>query len=169
MAATGYTSGDGSDRSIGASPSVGGSSGGGGVGGGGVGGGGGGDEHDDYAAARWHVYVHDKAPPTARFMRAVPQSDEASADALEAEQRRASRVAQAGVGTTARDGHGRWAPFVVADETKGGKARARLPVRTLTLPGAPAPTTRAQLGWGLADIDIASHVIECLSTEQARV
>jgi hypothetical protein len=61
-----------------------------------------------------------------------------------------------GAGRTSKHGLGRWAPFVVGEAPQNTKAqkkrgcgpvvRARLPVRTLSLPGAPAAATRAQLG-----------------------
>jgi hypothetical protein len=72
---------------------------------------------NNYAAHRWDDYVYDTAPATARFMRGVPGADTtkereaaAASPGYGPGRETGPRV---GAGKTSKDGHGRWAPFVV--------------------------------------------------------
>ena len=116
---------------------------------------------DDIPAARWDDYVHANAPVTVRFLRGVPAGDETKEEEREEAKAKAAGVSASGAGNgrTSTSGLGRWAPFVATGDvatkaarragrrTRGGAVvRARLPVRTMDLPGAPAPPVRGSRG-----------------------
>jgi hypothetical protein len=124
-----------------------------------------------FAAHRWDEYVREKNPPTVRYRRGTRPKDRERKH--RAEFAAAEEASRRSPGRTAKDGLGRWAPFVVtrgklpaaqdklresrgdvvdykrpsgSDEFNARVVRARMPKRSAPTAGAPTAPTRAVSG-----------------------